>query len=77
MVQLYSHSTKWNKDTVIILHINSSRGIFLLCYGDKDTLCTEYEIQMTISQLIFTHKNISKAIWENDIPTLQIGRKIL
>ena len=26
-------------------------------------------------QLIFAHKNISKALWDNDIHTLQNGRK--
>ena len=32
---------------------------------------------MIIYQLIFTHKNISKALWYNDIHTLQNGRNIL
>ena len=32
---------------------------------------------MSIYQLIFTHKNISKANWYNDIHTLQNVRKIL
>ena len=32
---------------------------------------------MSTSQLIFTHKNISKAIWENYMHTQQNGRKTL
>ena len=32
---------------------------------------------MSISQPIFTHKNISKALWDNDIHTLQDERKIV
>ena len=32
---------------------------------------------MSIYQLIFTHKNISKALWDNDIKNIQNGRKIL
>ena len=27
-------------------------------------------------QLIFTNKSISKTLWENDIPTIQNGRKL-
>ena len=32
---------------------------------------------MSTSQLIITHKNISKALFDNDIHTLLNGRKIL
>ena len=31
---------------------------------------------MRIYQLILTHKNTSKALWDNDIHTLQNGRKM-
>ena len=30
---------------------------------------------MSISELIFTNKKISKSLWDNDIHTLQYGRK--
>ena len=62
---------------MVIFHIYGAIAIFLLFYDHKDTLFTECELEMTISQLIFTNKNISKAIWDNDIHTLQNGRKIL
>ena len=31
---------------------------------------------MSISKLIFTHKNIPKDLWNNDIHTLEMGEKI-
>ena len=46
-------------------------------YSDQYTLSTECEIQMITSQLIFARKNISKALWDNDIHNLQNGRKIV
>ena len=32
---------------------------------------------MSSSQIVFTHKKVSKYLWENDIRTLQNGRKIV
>ena len=61
---------------MVILHIYGARSSFLLFYDDQDTISTKCEIEMSISQLIFTHKTISKAIWDNDIHTLKRGRKI-
>ena len=60
---------------MVILHIYGAIAIFLLFYDDRDTLSTECEICMTIPQLIFTNKNISKDLWENDIHTIQHGEK--
>ena len=37
MVKLHSYSTKWEKNTVAILHIYGATAIFLLFYDDHDT----------------------------------------
>ena len=37
MVQLYSHSTQWEKDTVVNIHIYGDTSISLLFYYDKYT----------------------------------------
>ena len=34
-------------------------------------------MHISTSKLILTHKNISKALWDNDIHTLKNERKIL
>ena len=47
MGQLYSHSTKWEKDTVVILHIYEARSIFLLFDHDQDTENESWEIEMS------------------------------
>ena len=60
---------------MVIIHIYRDRAIFLLFYDDRDTLSTECEVEMSIFELIFTHKNIPKTLWDNDIHTLQNGRK--
>ena len=62
---------------MIIIHIYGAIAIFLLFYDDQDTLSTKCEIQMTISQIIFTNKNISKDLWDNGIHNLQNGINIL
>ena len=35
--QWYPHSTKWENNTVLILHICGVRAIFVLFYDDQDT----------------------------------------
>ena len=62
---------------MVILYIDEDRAILLLFYDDKDTVSTQCEIEISISQLIFTHKNIPKNIWDNNIHTLQNGRNIV
>ena len=37
MGQWYSHSTKWDKYTVVIIHIYGARAIILLFNDDQDT----------------------------------------
>ena len=61
---------------VVILHIYGARANFLLFCYHQDTKYEYSEIEMKISQPIFTNKNITKAIWYNDIHTLQNGRNI-
>ena len=51
--------------------------IFLLFCDHQDTEYEACEIYISISQPIFTHKNISEYIWINDIHTLRDGEKIL
>ena len=62
---------------MVILHIYEARAIFLLFYDDQDTESEYQGIEMSTSQLIFTHNNIPKALWDNDIHTLQNGRNAL
>ena len=62
---------------MVMIHIYGARGIFLLFYDDQDTTSEYWEIEMSTSQLIFTHKNISKALWDNNMHTLKNGRKTL
>ena len=61
---------KMGENVVLIPHIYGDRAISLLFYDDKYTLSTDSEIEMSTSQLTFTHKNIPKILWENDIHTL-------
>ena len=72
MGQGYSHSTKWEKITAVILHIYGARAIsyyFMMTKtlyqsnGNKNILTNIY------------YENISKALRDNDIHTLQNGRK--
>ena len=49
-----------------ILHIYGARSIFLLFHDHQDTKYEACEIEMSISQPIYTHKNISKALKDND-----------
>ena len=77
MGQWYPYSTKWEKSVVTIIHIYGAIAIFLLLYDDQDTVSTDCEIRMKISQLLSTSKYISKDIWDNAIHTLKNGRKIL
>ena len=62
---------------MITLHNYGARAIFLLFCDHTYTESESQEIEMSISQPIFTHKNISKAIWDNAINTVQDGRKML
>ena len=41
---------------LVVIHIYVDRAIFVLFYYDQDTLSTYCEIQIGISQLIYTHK---------------------
>ena len=58
-----------------ILHIYGARDTFHLFCDNQDTQSESCEIEMSISQPIFTHKKISKYIWYKDIHTMQDGRK--
>ena len=40
MEQLYTYSTKWEDNIMVIIHIYGDRAIFLLFYDDKYTLST-------------------------------------
>ena len=62
---------------MVILHIYGDRANFLLFYDEKNTLSTECEIEMSISQIICTHKNIPRNLWYNDIHTRQNGENIV
>ena len=59
------------------MYIYGSRDIVLLFCDHQDTESESCEIEISISQPIFTHKKVSKYLWDKDIHTLQDGRKIL
>ena len=46
-----------------ILHIHGARAIFLLFCDHQDTESESCEIDMSISQPIFTHKNIYQMLY--------------
>ena len=75
MGQQYPYSKIWVKNIVVILHNYGARGILLIFCDLPDTESESCEIRMSIYQAIFNHKNISKALWDNYIHTLQYRRK--
>ena len=58
MGKLYPYSTKWKKNIVVILHIYGAIAIFILFCDRQDTESESCEIEMSISQPMFTYKNI-------------------
>ena len=62
---------------MIIVHHHGARAIFLLFCDHTDTESESREIEVRISQSIFTHKNISKSLCDNAFNTIQDGRKML
>ena len=58
---------------MVFIHIHEVRDIILLFLYHQDTESEAYEIEMSISQPIFTDKNISKSLWDNGIDNLQYG----
>ena len=60
-----------------IIHSYESRAIFLLFCDHQDTESEPCEIEMSISKPIFTKKNISKDLWNNNINTIQDGIQVL
>ena len=64
MVQRYTYYKKWEQNIVSIIHIYGARAIFLLFCDHQDTESESREVEMRISQPIFTHKNISKYLWK-------------
>ena len=58
-----------------ILHIYGARAVFLIFCVHQDTESDSCEIEMSTSQPIFTHKNISKALWENISILYKMGGK--
>ena len=60
---------------MLILNIYGARAIVLLFYNDKDTLSTECEIKMIISQQTFRHNIIPKTSFYIDIKLYKRGKK--
>ena len=56
-----------------IIHIYGARAIFLLFCDNQDTESESCEIEMSISQPIFTHKKIPKNLWGKSIHNLLFG----
>ena len=70
MRQQSQYSTGLEQHIVVIFHISGARAIFLLFCDHQDTESESCEMEISISEPIFTHKNISKALWENGIHTI-------
>ena len=62
---------------MVIIHIYGAIAIFLLFYDDQDTGSEECKIQMSKSQLIFTHLKTSKAILDIIFMLYRIGENIV
>ena len=73
MGQQYPNSTIGEKKNVPTLYIYGDRAISQLFCDHCDAESESCEIEMSISQPIFTHKNVSEDIWDNNILTLQDG----
>ena len=56
---------------VVILHIYGARSIFLIFYDHQDTESEQPEIEIGVAGPIFAQKKISKALYKNDIHTMQ------
>ena len=54
MGQLYPYYTRWEKNIVVVICIYGARAIFLLLFDHQDTESEYSEIEMNISELIFT-----------------------
>ena len=59
------------KKFVVILHIHGARAIFPIFCVNNDTEYKECEIEMILSQPIFTQKNRALPLCDNDIHALQ------
>ena len=62
---------------MVIIHICGPREVLLLFCYQEDTEYESYEMEISISTPISTHKKISKDLPDNDIHNLQDGSKIL
>ena len=62
---------------VAILHIYGAIAILLLFCDHQDTESESCKMEIGVAGTISTWKKISKDIWDNEIHTLQYGRKIL
>ena len=60
-----------------MVHIYGARAISLIFSNHQDAQSESQEMEMSTSQPIFTHKKISKALWDNGIHTLQYWRNIV
>ena len=56
MGKIYIFSSRWEKNIVAILHFYGDRAIFLLFWDNQDTEPDLYEIEISISKPIPTHK---------------------
>ena len=75
--ELHPYSTIWEHNIVVILHIYRARDNSLLFCVLQDTESVSCEIELSISQPIFTHKKISKDLSGKNIYTLQYRSKIV
>ena len=62
---------------MVIIHVYGAIAVLLLFCDHQDTEYESCEIEMSISQPIFTQEKKSKALRDKYIHTKQNGRKIL
>ena len=62
MVYKYPHSTRWVKNIVVIPYYNGVRAISLLFCDRQDTESGLFEIELSISQPILTHRKILESL---------------
>ena len=62
---------------MVIIHIYGVEPFFYYFMMTETPYIPSVKMEMRTSQVILTHKNIPKTLWDNYSHTLQNGRNIL
>ena len=74
MTQLYVYSIKGVKNIEVIIHIYGALAILILFWDHQDTESESWDIKIGVAGTLLTQKKTSKALWDNNIHTLQYMR---